>query len=89
MDLQVFIIVMNKFGFGSQALLLNESKKHVLIFDNYNTIVLKTSYIKFSEKMIRDAKENFIKKLEVDNNKPLVARNVSELSNLPNRFFFF
>lgn len=43
-------------------------------------IVLKTSYIKFSEKMIRDAKENFIRKLETDVNKPLVARDIGELS---------
>ena len=55
-------------------------KVKISICYSVKMIVLKTSYIKFSEKMIRDAKENFIRKLETDVNKPLVARDIGELS---------
>lgn len=44
--------------------------------------MLKSSFIKFSEKVIKDAKEQFEKKLEKDNNKPLVANDITELSIL-------
>jgi len=41
---------------------------------------LKASYIKFSEKLIKDAKDKFTAQLEKEKNKPLVAHNVAELS---------
>jgi len=71
-DIQIFIVILNKFGFNSQALLLNE--------------ILKASYIKFSEKLIKDAKDNFIAKLAKENNKPLVAHNVAELREMTLNF---
>ncbi len=43
--------------------------------------VVNASYIKFSEKLIREAKEEFHKKFASDNNQPLRVRNVAELSN--------
>lgn len=47
--------------------------KHVIL-------VIKKSYIKYSEKLIKDAKEEFTLRLAKETNKPLVAKDVADLS---------
>jgi len=78
-DLQVFAIILSKFGFSSQAILLTDSKKSELFL---KFLVIKANYIKFSEKLIKEAVATIHKKILQDKCDPLVVRNPSQLSNL-------